>query len=126
MRNCICWETQLSLKVMGKSVLQDLGRGFVLSQDIRIKGEAWWLSGKESACNSGDVGLIPGSGRSPKEMATHSSIFAWEIPWIGEPGRLQFMGSQKSLRKLSKQTTATFYNLKRIYHFASPILKDKV
>ena len=52
---------------MGKSVLQDLGRGFVLSQDIRIKGEAWWLSGKESACNSGDVGLIPGSGRSPGE-----------------------------------------------------------
>ena len=67
MRNCICWEAQLSLKVMGKSVLQDLGRGFVLSQDIRIKGEAWWLSGKESACNSGDVGLIPGSGRSPGE-----------------------------------------------------------
>ena len=31
--------------------------------------------GKESACNTGDTGLIPGSGRSPKkEMATHSSI----------------------------------------------------
>lgn len=30
---------QLSLKVMGKSVLQDLGRGLVLSQDIRIKGK---------------------------------------------------------------------------------------
>ena len=25
----------------------------------------WWLSGKESACNAGDVGSIPGSGRSP-------------------------------------------------------------
>ena len=25
----------------------------------------WWLSGKESACNAGDPGLIPGSGRSP-------------------------------------------------------------
>ena len=31
-----------------------------------------------------------------KEMATHSSIFAWRIPWTGEPGRLQSMGSQKS------------------------------
>ena len=30
------------------------------------KGFPWWLSGKESACN-GDVGLIPGSGRSPRE-----------------------------------------------------------
>ena len=29
-----------------------------------------------------------------KEMATHSSILAWKIPWMGEPGRLQFMGSQ--------------------------------
>ena len=26
-----------------------------------------------------------------KEMATHSSIFAWRIPWVEEPGRLQFM-----------------------------------
>ena len=29
-----------------------------------------------------------------KEMALHSSILAWEIPWTGEPGRLQSMGSQ--------------------------------
>ena len=29
-----------------------------------------------------------------KEMATHSSILAWEIPWTEEPGGLQFMGSQ--------------------------------
>ena len=30
-----------------------------------------------------------------KEMAIHSSIFAWEIPWTEEPGRLQSMGSQE-------------------------------
>ena len=29
-----------------------------------------------------------------KEMATHSSIIAWEIPWTEEPGELQSMGSQ--------------------------------
>ena len=28
-----------------------------------------------------------------EEMASHSSIFAWEIPWTEEPGGLQFMGS---------------------------------
>ena len=34
-----------------------------------------WLSGKESICNAGDLGLIPGLGdRLQKEMATHSSI----------------------------------------------------
>ena len=30
-----------------------------------------------------------------KEMATHSSILAWKIPWTEEPGGLQFMGSQR-------------------------------
>ena len=30
-----------------------------------------------------------------KEMATHSSTLAWKIPWREEPGRLQFMGSQR-------------------------------
>ena len=30
-----------------------------------------------------------------KEMATHSSILAWKIPWTVEPGRLQSMGSQR-------------------------------
>ena len=30
-----------------------------------------------------------------KEMATHSSILVWEIPWIEEPGGLQSMGSQR-------------------------------
>ena len=31
-----------------------------------------------------------------KEMATHSRILAWEIPWTQEPGRLQSMGMEKS------------------------------
>ena len=30
-----------------------------------------------------------------KEMATHSSLLAWEIPWTGEPGGLQSTGSQE-------------------------------
>ena len=34
--------------------------------------------GKESICNVGDKGSIPGL----EEMATHSSIFAWRISWI--------------------------------------------
>ena len=52
--------------------------------------------GKASACNGGDPGLIPGSGSFlEKEMATHSSILAWKMPWMKEPGRLQSMGSQR-------------------------------
>jgi len=30
-----------------------------------------------------------------KEIATHSSILAWKIPWMEEPGRLRSMGSQR-------------------------------
>jgi len=48
--------------------------------------------------------LIPGLEFDPwvgvdpleKEMATHSSILAWRIPWTEEPGRLQSMGSQRT------------------------------
>ena len=36
-----------------------------------------------------------------KEMATHSSIFVWEIPRIEESGRTQSMGSQKGQTQLS-------------------------
>jgi len=51
-----------------------------------------WLSDKESACNAGELGLIPGWGRSlKKEMAIHSRILAWEIPWTEKPGGLQPM-----------------------------------
>ena len=40
-----------------------------------------------------------------KEMATHSSILAWEIPWTEESGGLQSIGSQKSQTRLSNETT---------------------
>ena len=45
---------------------------------------------------AGDTDSIPGSGGSPeKEMAAHSSILAWKISQLEEPGRLQSMGLQK-------------------------------
>ena len=51
---------------------------------------------KNPPANAGDAGLILGSRRSlEKEIATHSSILAWEIPWTEEPGGLHSMGWQK-------------------------------
>ena len=48
---------------------------------------------KASACNVGDPGSIPESGRSPGEgNGTPIQYFAWKIPWMEEPGRLQYMG----------------------------------
>ena len=97
---------------------------------------------KESTCNAGDPGSIPGSGRSPgegigyplqyswaslmaqmvknlsamretwirsldwedpleKEMAMHSSILAWRIPWTEEPGKYSSWGCTKRRTQLS-------------------------
>ena len=47
---------------------------------------------KASACNVEDLGW---EDPLEKEMATHSSILAWRIPWTEEPGGLQSMGSQR-------------------------------
>ena len=45
---------------------------------------------KNLPANAGDLGLIPGLERfSGEEMATYSSILAWEIPWTEKPGGLQ-------------------------------------
>ena len=50
-----------------------------------------------NAENLGDVGLILVLDDSLEcEMATHSSILAWEMQWTEESGKLQYMGSQKS------------------------------
>ena len=57
-------------------------------QTKQLTGFPSGSDGKESACNAGDLGVMLGSGRSlEKEMATHSSIFTWKIPWTEELGR---------------------------------------
>ena len=52
---------------------------------------------KASAHNEGDLGSIPGLGRSPGEgNGNPSSILAWKIPWMEKPGGLQSMGHKES------------------------------
>ena len=52
---------------------------------------------KSLPANAGGVGSTLGQDDPlEEEMATHSSILAWRIPWTGEPGRLQSMGSQRA------------------------------
>ena len=67
-----------------------------LYADSYVEGFPGGSAGKESACNAGDPGSIPWLGRPLKEeMATHSSILAWTIPWIEKPGGPQSMESQR-------------------------------
>ena len=62
------------------------------------------ISVKNLPGNEGEVGSVPGSGRIlEKEMATHSSILAWEIPWTVERGRLHTVyGVAKSQTQLKR------------------------
>ena len=89
----------LSFSGIGVS-LQKSTDGSTVLMDVFSKGKNLpprWLSGKESACDTGAAGdksLIPGSGRSPGGgLATHSSILA--IPWTEELGELQSIGSKR-------------------------------
>ena len=61
------------------------------TQGLPLRGS----DGKESACSVGDLGSIPGLGRSPGEE--NGNLFRYSclrIPWTEEPDRLQSMGSQ--------------------------------
>ena len=69
----------------------------ILSRFVRLPR---WLNGKESACNTGQPGAmwVRSLGREDhweEEMATHSNILVWRIPWTEEPGGLQSMVVQK-------------------------------
>ena len=58
----------------------------------------WASRRKESTCNAGEetqVRTLGGEDPLEKEMATHSSILAWRIPWTEEPRGLPAMGSQE-------------------------------
>ena len=62
----------------------------------------WGFPVKNLSANAGHTSWILGK-EDPleEEMATHSCILAWRIPWTEEPGRLQSMGSHKSLTQMS-------------------------
>ena len=57
-----------------------------------------------------------------KEMATHSSILAWRIPWTEEPGRLQSMGLQRVRRDstvLEKEKVASVSGISACFGFST-------
>ena len=72
------------------------GHLFLLARVLGTKGFPGGSVVKNPPANARDTSSIPGSGRSlGGGNATHSSILAWKIPWIEEPGRLQSIGQQR-------------------------------
>ena len=67
-------------------------RYFKLHEKITLQREDFpgGSAGRVSACSAGDTGSSLGwEDALEEEVATHSSVLAWEIPWTEEPGRLQ-------------------------------------
>ena len=54
-----------------------------------------WLSVNQPAKQETQLRSLCWKDALEKEMATHSAILVWEIPWTEEPGGLQFIGSQE-------------------------------
>ena len=73
---------EVSVINQGSSLVAQLVKNLPAMQETRV----WYLSQEDPL---------------EKEMATHSSIPAWEIPWTEEPGGLQSMGSQRMERDLA-------------------------
>ena len=59
-----------------------------------------------------------------EEMATHSSILVWEIPWTGEPGRLKSLELQGAGRDLAITTAVINVNFVRILQIVQFKEKD--
>ena len=73
---------------------------------------------KNLPANAGDMGLIPRcENLLEKEMETHSSILAWEIPWTEETGGLQSMGSQRVRHELTIRQQYSSFNDNLFYLF---------
>ena len=64
---------------------------------MALVGLPRWLSGKEFTCQHKKTQVLSLDWEDPleEEMATHSGILAWKIPWPEEPVRLQSMGPQR-------------------------------
>ena len=63
-----------------------------------MDGGAWWATVHgvtKSRTGLSDFTFTFHFPALEKEMATHSSILAWKIPWMEDPGGLQSMGSQR-------------------------------
>ena len=89
-----------------------MNRYLKIKKLFRLNRLPWWLRQWRSACNAGNLGSIPGLGRSPeKGMATHSSILAWRFQWTGKPAVLQSVGLQRVGHNLANTQQVEFSHL---------------
>ena len=71
------------------------GQAYFAYTHILPTGFPGGSDGKESTCNVGELGSVPGLGRSPEEKNNYPQILAWRIPWA-KAGRLYSLWSSKA------------------------------
>ena len=78
------------------NLLLKIAEAIELFLQLHLKRLPWCPDGKESACNAGHLSsILDWEDPLEKEMATHSRILAWRIPWTEELDGLQSMGLQR-------------------------------
>ena len=104
---CERQETNSPLEPVGGTNLADTclklseTQGRLLTYRTIHEYTCMWLSGKESACNVGDMGSIPGLGRSPLGGHGNPLLLAWRIPMDRGAWRAIIHGVTKSRTRLS-------------------------
>ena len=94
--------------------LQTLGQPLAVIESLKRNAPHSGSDGKKSACSVGDLGSIPGSGKSfGKENGNNSRIPVWRVPWTEEPGRLQSMGLQRVAHDLLTNSCTFHFPSKR-------------
>ena len=100
-KNCLFWDGEICVNSITKNKKPEEMKRFrkrrVIIGRQGLEGLPWWLSGKESACIV-ETWVWSLGWEDPLEegMATHSSILAWKILRIEEPGGLKSMVSQRA------------------------------
>ena len=118
--SCILHPASLKSDIL-YSVMQHKIQGIDFNAIILTRlGFPRWFSGKDPAYQCRRHGFHSWVRKTPleKEMATHSSILAWEIPWIKEPDRLYSTGSERVGHNLqTKQQLARLQDSFCCHHF---------
>ena len=88
-----------------KSMVPSTGHCCIVTlSSLSLSGLLWWLS--PPAVQETQVRSLVQEDPLEKEVATHYSILAWEIPWTEEPGGLQSMRLQDTTEQLDHTTTS--------------------
>ena len=109
------WKRSIFIPIPKKGNAKECSNYRTIALISHTSGLPWWLRRQSVHLQCRRPGFDPCVGKIPleKDMATHFSTLTWKIPWMEEPGGLQYMGLQKV-----RQNSATSLHFTSL-HFTS-------